>query len=120
MPLVEIVRGDRTGPRMSPPCATCWRDAARRRWWSKKNRPGQLGNRLQMALVREAAYMIRPGSRTRRTSTTPSGPAFGMRFPVYGLLEHVDIVGFEIAFSVVDYVARDLCNEPHGPESCAP
>jgi len=40
---------------------------------------------------------------------------FGLRLPAYGIFEHADITGVDLSFAVVDYVARDLYNEPHAP-----
>ncbi len=40
----------------------------------------------------------------------------GLRMPGYGLLEHMDVVGLEMALSILDYVARDLYNEGRAPE----
>ena len=40
-----------------------------------------------------------------------------MRLPAYGILEHQDLVGLKLSCSsVVDYVARDLYNEPRAPD----
>ena len=36
--------------------------------------------------------------------------------PAYGILEHQDVVGLNLGLAVVEYVARDLYNEPRAPE----
>jgi 3-hydroxybutyryl-CoA dehydrogenase len=41
---------------------------------------------------------------------------FGLRMPAYGILEHQDVVGLKLGLAVVEYVARDLYNEPRAPE----
>jgi 3-hydroxybutyryl-CoA dehydrogenase len=41
---------------------------------------------------------------------------FGLRLPVYGILEHQDMVGLDLGSAVLDYVSRDLCNEPGLPQ----
>ena len=41
---------------------------------------------------------------------------FGLRFPAYGIFEHMDMVGLDMAMSILDYVSQDLCNEPRAPE----
>jgi 3-hydroxybutyryl-CoA dehydrogenase len=42
--------------------------------------------------------------------------SFGLRMPAYGILEHMDVAGLDLAISVLEYVARDLYNEPRAPE----
>jgi 3-hydroxybutyryl-CoA dehydrogenase len=115
MPLVEIVRGECTAPEIPTAVRALLERCGKIPVIVKKDRPGQLGNRLQMALVREAAYMIREGIADAEDIDAAIRATFGMRFPVYGLLEHMDVVGFEIAYAVADYVSRDLCNDSHGP-----
>jgi len=82
----------------------------------KKDRPGQLGNRLQMALVREAAHIIEEDIAEAADIDAVIQNGLGIRMPAYGTLEHMDIAGLDLAISVLDYVARDLCNEPGAPE----
>jgi 3-hydroxybutyryl-CoA dehydrogenase len=115
MPLVEIVRGDRTAPEIPAAVRALLERCGKTPVVVKKDRRGQLGNRLQMALVREAAYMIAEGIADAEDIDAAIRATFGLRFPVYGLLEHMDVVGFEIAYAVADYVAGDLCNDRHGP-----
>ena len=42
---------------------------------------------------------------------------FGLRLPVYGVLEHMDIVGLDMGMSITDYVCQDLYNEPKSPDA---
>jgi 3-hydroxybutyryl-CoA dehydrogenase len=41
---------------------------------------------------------------------------FGLRLPVYGVFEHQDIVGLDMATAIVDYVASDLYSERRAPQ----
>ena len=82
----------------------------------KKDRPGQLGNRLQMALVREAVNIVAEGIADADAVDTVAKNGFGIRLPAYGILEHQDIVGLDLGSRVVEYVAQDLYNEPRAPE----
>jgi len=83
----------------------------------KKDRPGQLGNRLQMALVREAANIVAEGIADAEDVDAVARNGFGLRMPAYGIFEHQDIVGLDLGIRVMDYVARDLYNEPRAPEN---
>ena len=82
----------------------------------KKDRPGQLGNRLQMALVREAVHIVAEGIADVEDVDLVVKSGFGLRLPVYGVFEHQDMVGLDMALSIVDYVSQDLYNEPRAPE----
>ena len=82
----------------------------------KKDRPGQLGNRLQMAMVREAVNIVAEGIADAEDVDQVCKAGFGLRLPVYGIFEHQDIVGLDMCLSIVDYVSQDLYNEPHAPD----
>jgi 3-hydroxybutyryl-CoA dehydrogenase len=82
----------------------------------KKDRPGQLGNRLQMALVREAVHIVAEGIADAEDVDLVAKNGFGLRLPVYGIFEHQDIVGLDLGLAVNDYVSRDLYNQPRAPE----
>ena len=82
----------------------------------KKDRPGQLGNRLQMALVREAANIVAEGIATAEDVDAVAKNGFGLRMPAYGIFEHMDMAGLDLALSVVEYVTQDLYNEPRAPQ----
>jgi 3-hydroxybutyryl-CoA dehydrogenase len=115
MPLVEIVRGERTSPQAAPLLQELLRTCGFVPVLVNKDRPGQLGNRLQMALVREAVHIVAEGIADAEAVDTAAKLGFGLRLPVYGILEHQDMVGLELGFAVCDYVARDLNNQPAAP-----
>jgi 3-hydroxybutyryl-CoA dehydrogenase len=116
MPLVEIVLGEKTSPeaahRVQDLLAACGKTPV----IVKKDRPGQLGNRLQMALVREAAHIVAEGIATADDIDTVAKNGFGLRMPAYGILEHQDLAGLDLGLAVVEYVVKDLYNEPRAPE----
>ena len=66
--------------------------------------------------MREAANIVAEGIATADDVDTVAKNGFGLRMPAYGILEHQDIVGLGLGLGVVDYVARDLYNEPRAPE----
>ena len=117
MPLVEIVQGEKTSPqiaqRVRELLATCGKVPV----IVKRDRPGQLGNRLQMALVREAAYIVEEGIADVEDVDLVAKNGFGLRMPAYGIFEHQDAVGLDMGLSIVDYVAQDLYNLPRAPNA---
>ncbi len=116
MPLVEIVRGDKTSGAVAETMRRLLAACGKTPVIVKLDRPGQLGNRLQMALVREAAHIIAEGIADAEAVDTVAKNGFGLRMPAYGILEHLDVVGLDMAASVLEYVARDLYSEPRAPE----
>jgi len=116
MPLVEIVMGERTAGEAAEAVHGLLAGCGKTPVIVRKDRPGQLGNRLQMALAREAAHIVAEGIATAEDVDTVVKNGFGLRMPAYGLLEHLDVVGLDLGLRVADYVARDLFSEPRAPE----
>jgi 3-hydroxybutyryl-CoA dehydrogenase len=116
MPLVEVVMGEKTSAAVAEAVRDLLARCGKTPVIVKKDRPGQLGNRLQMALVREAAYIIGEGIADVEDVDTVIKSGLGLRMPAYGTLEHMDVVGLDMSLGIAEYVARDLYNEPRAPE----
>jgi 3-hydroxybutyryl-CoA dehydrogenase len=108
MPLVEIVKGERTSPEIAEELRRLLCGCGKTPVIVQKDRPGQLGNRLQMALVREAIAIVAEGIADAEAVDTVAKNGFGLRLPAYGILEHQGIVGLRMGMAVLDYVSRDL------------
>ena len=115
MPLVEIVRGEKTSHEVAQTVRELLAACGKVPVIVKKDRPGQLGNRLQMALVREAAYIVGEGIADVEDVDLVAKNGFGLRMPAYGIFEHQDAVGLDMALDILDYVAKDLYNEAKAP-----
>jgi 3-hydroxybutyryl-CoA dehydrogenase len=115
MPLVEVVKGERTSEELAVAVRDLLVRCGKVPIIVKKDRPGQLGNRLQMAMVREAVNIVAEGIADAEDVDLAARTGFGLRLPVYGILEHQDIVGLDMGCAIVDYVTRDLLNEPGAP-----
>jgi 3-hydroxybutyryl-CoA dehydrogenase len=115
MPLVEVVCGDKTDREVADSVVDLLRRCGKTPVLVKKDTPGQLGNRMQMAMVREAVNIVQEGIADAEAVDLAAKAGFGLRMPVYGILEHQDIVGLDLGAKVVDYVTRDLNNEPGMP-----
>jgi 3-hydroxybutyryl-CoA dehydrogenase len=116
MPLVEIVRGASTSDGAVEAVRALLVECGKTPVVVRLDRPGQIGNRLQQALVREAAYIVGEGIASADDVDTVARNGFGLRMPAYGILEHQDMVGLSMGLSIVESVARDLYNEPRAPE----
>ncbi len=116
MPLVEIVKGARTADEVAQAVRALLVRCGKVAVVVKKDRPGQLGNRLQHALWREAVNIVAEGIADPEEVDLAAKTGFGLRLPVYGIFEHFDAVGVEMATDIMDYIARDLYNQPQAPE----
>jgi len=115
MPLVEIVPGEKTSPQIAQHVRELLAACGKIPVLVKKDRPGQLGNRLLQALVREAAFIVEEGIADVEDVDLVAKNGFGLRMPVYGIFEHQDVVGLDMGLAIVDYVAKDLYNLPRAP-----
>ena len=116
MPLVELVKGEKTADHVVQAVRELLLTCGKVPVIVKKDRPGQLGNRLQMALVREAVNIVQEGIADVEDVDLAAKSGFGLRLPVYGIFEHQDIVGLDMGMSIVDYVSTDLYAEPRAPQ----
>jgi 3-hydroxybutyryl-CoA dehydrogenase len=110
MPLVEIVKGERTSVDTVHKLKVLLDGAGKQTVVVLKDVPGQLGNRLLHALFREAFHIVQEGIASVEDVdlAIKSGP--GLRFPAYGLLEHADMIGLDMQLAIDSYLFADLCN----------
>jgi 3-hydroxybutyryl-CoA dehydrogenase len=106
--LVEIIVGERSDPAGAERLRTILRACGKRPVIGLKDVPGQLGNRLQHAVIREALYMLEEGIASAEDieESLKAGPA--SRWPVYGPFEHNDMVGLELTRAVQAAVIPSL------------
>jgi len=116
MPLVEIVKGERTSEDAAQAVRTLLVHCGKVAVLVKKDRPGQLGNRLQHALWREAVNIVAEGIADAEDVDLAAKTGFGLRLPVYGIFEHLDAVGVPMCTDIMHYIAQDLYNEPRAPQ----
>ena len=74
-----------------------------------------MGNRLQMALWREAVHIVEEGIASAEEVDLAVKTGFGLRLPVLGIFEHADAVGLDMVADIMDYVGEDLYREPKAP-----
>jgi 3-hydroxybutyryl-CoA dehydrogenase len=115
MPLVEIVMGARTSLALAERVRDLLTACGKVPVVVKKDTPGQLGNRMHMALIREAAHIVSEGIADASEVDLAARMSFGLRLPMYGLLEHMDIVGLDMSMGILEYVASDLYNGVEAP-----
>jgi 3-hydroxybutyryl-CoA dehydrogenase len=115
MPLVEIVKGDRTSDETIALLREVLIGAGKRVVIVQKDVPGQLGNRLQHALFREAFHIVQAGIASIEDVDAALKYGPGLRFPAYGLLEHADMVGLDMMVAIDSYLFGALSNMDQPP-----
>ena len=108
MPLVEVVVGQRTDLKIAEGVVALLKACDKVPVLVRKDVPGQLGNRIQHAMVRECMKIVADGIATAEDVDLAVKAGVGLRFPVYGVYEHADLVGLELVKAVQDYVVPDL------------
>ena len=116
MPLVEIVKGDRTSEETLVRLQDVLTRAGKRVVVVRKDLPGQLGNRLLHALFREAFHIVQEGIASVEDVDTALKYGPGLRFPAYGLLEHADMVGLDMMVAIESYLFGALSTMDQPPE----
>lgn len=76
----------------------------------KKSAPGFIGNRLQMALWREAQYIVECGIADPRDIDTALMYSFMPRYTSIGIFEHFDNSGLDLSYNVNKYLFPHLCD----------
>lgn len=108
IPLVEIVIGDRSSPALAKEIKTYLTGWGKKPVIVKRDLPGQLANRILQAIIREAVNIVEIGLASAEDVDTAVKMGMALRFPVWGPLEHVDAVGFDICESVQNTVLPEI------------
>lgn len=110
MPLVEVIQGERTSEETVQRTYRFLQRCGKRPVIGRKDVPGQICNRLLQAVVRECIYMVQEGIASAEDVETALKAGAGLRFPVYGPLEHLDAIGLDLGLAVQTSVLPSLCN----------
>ncbi len=108
MPLVEVVVGRRTDITIAEGVVSLLKECGKVPVLVRKDVPGQLGNRIQHAMIRECMNIVAEGIASAEDVDLAVKAGVGLRFPVYGVFEHADLVGLDLVKAVQDYVVPDL------------
>lgn len=110
MPLVEVVRGERTTEAAAAK-ARAWLVAAGKTPVDVfKDAPGFVGNRMQFALLREALHIVEEGICSPETVDLVARLTFGRRLPAIGPLRNSDFVGLDLVKAIMDYLGPSLAD----------
>lgn len=108
VPLVEVVMSEWTRKDLAKKVYQMLKGWGKAPVLVKKDLPGQLANRIFQAVIREAISIVENGIAEPEDVDTAVKMGMGMRFPVWGPLEHVDAVGLKLCQSVQDNVLPSI------------
>jgi 3-hydroxybutyryl-CoA dehydrogenase len=112
IPLVEVVKGKETSEEAMETTYQLLKNAGKHPVKVMKDVPGFVGNRLQHALWREAIFIVENGIAEPATVDEVIKEGFGIRLPVLGPLENVDMVGLDLTLAIHDYILKYLNASP--------
>lgn len=110
VPLVEVVPGKET---KQDTVETTWKlmeKIGKKPVALKREALGFIGNRLQLALLREALYIVESGIGTKEAVDTTVKYSLGRRLSTTGPLESADLGGLDIFYNISNYLMKDLCS----------
>lgn len=108
VPVVEVMPGDRTSAGAVEATLTLLEAAGKVPVLVKKDVPGYVGNRMQHALRREAIAIVAEGIASPEDVDTITRLSFGLRMPVVGPLETVDLGGLDLTQAIQTYLLPEL------------
>src|SRR5215212_1476787 len=114
LPLVELVRGEQTSTETVETLRELFLSIGKSPAVVQKEAPGFVGNRLQMALLREALAIVDAGIASPRDVDTIITSSFGRRLAVAGVFEVFEAAGWDLTLAVAEqlFPAIDRSAEP--------
>ena len=108
IPAVEVMPGDFTSFEAVESTITLLESVGKYPALVKKDVPGFVGNRLQHALRREAISIVAQGIASPEDVDLIAKLSFGLRLPVVGPLETVDLGGLDLTQAIQTYLLPEL------------
>jgi len=108
MPLVEVVAGEGTAEETVQVTMQFCRSIGKLPVRVNADVPGFIGNRLLHAMWREAIEIVGQGIASAEDVDRVAKMTFGLRLPVVGPLENMDLVGLDLVETIHKYLLADL------------
>jgi 3-hydroxybutyryl-CoA dehydrogenase len=112
MPLVEVIGGAGTAEETIQATIQFCRSIGKQPVRVNIDAPGFIGNRMLHALWREAIDIVDRGIASAEDVDTVAKMTFGLRMPVVGPLENMDLVGLDLIHKIHRYLLADLAANP--------
>ncbi|MBX3068912.1 MAG: 3-hydroxyacyl-CoA dehydrogenase family protein [Thermomicrobiales bacterium] len=114
-PLVEVVKGPETSDATAELLRRAYDDMGKIPVVVQKERLGFIGNRLQMAMFREALSLVSDGVCSVEDLDTVIHSSIGRRWSVAGIFEVFDLAGLDTVLAVSRALMPDLSNADGPP-----
>ena len=108
VPLVEVVRGERTTDETAALFLDTARLLGKRPILVRRDVPGFVGNRLQFAVFREALHLLQKGIATAEDIDAAMTAGPGFRYGLLGPLRTADLGGLDVFHSISRYLFAEL------------
>ena len=115
LPLVEVVRGPATSDATVETTVAILRQIGKRPAVVNKEAPGFIGNRLQLALVREALAIVANGIATPEDVDVVVRNGFGRRLAAAGPFEVAELAGLDLMLAVAEQLFPSIDRSPEPP-----
>ena len=116
LPLVELVRGEQTSDETIETLRALYLAIDKRPAVVQKEVPGFVGNRLQIALFREALAIMEAGVATAEDIDTIVTSGFGRRLSVAGIFEIADAGGLDVWLAVASRLYPEIAATSDVPQ----
>ena len=116
IPLVEVVRGEHTADETVRKTVEWLQAVGKQAVEVHRDVPGFVGNRMQFALVREAAHIVAEGIASPETVDAVVRETMGRRWSAVGPLRNSDYIGLDLVVSIMDYLSPSLASDAQAPE----
>lgn len=110
IPLVEIVPGEKTSNETMKTITKFIESLGKKAVKMEKECLGFIGNRLQLALLREALYIVEKGWAKPEEVDKAVEYGFGRRLPLTGPIKSADMGGLDVFYNISEYLFKDLCD----------
>jgi len=117
--LVEVVAGQRTAASVLDQVCQFLESVDKKPIVVQKEVPGYIGNRIQYAIIREAAHIVAQGIARTQDVDTAIVEGFGIRFGFAGIFQIADLAGLDLVSNICSYLLADLGTETGVPEVIA-
>ena len=115
VPLVEVIQGEQTREETALAVFDLAEAIGKKAVRVKKDAKGFIGNRLQLAVLREAMHIVQSGIADAQDVDNAIKYGIGFRYACLGPLETADFGGLDIFYHVAEYLVPDLCSSKEVP-----
>ena len=115
IPLGEIIKNDRTRDDVAETVRETALAIGKKPVIVRKDVPGFLLNRIQLAVAREALSLVDQGVTSGEDIDSVLKYGLGVRWACMGPLETMDFGGLDIFYHIAEYLVPDLCDSHEIP-----